>query len=321
MPFSNCFASMDGNILHVLLRYYQMLITTRADAQSAFDTTAMLNLLERLRTVLMPKIVEGTTVFVPGGSASYSNEACIALLGLSLSLIYAWRHRDWLSVLLMALLVLYLTPLNGIFTLFTNPLYTRWAYFLTLVIVLCSVRVLDEQRDVSRGVMSYVVLASVVVLAFVVKVLINNGMHLPGVRFVALVALFYAGMAALMLWARGKMSLRWLKVAAVVCTVAQMWLFLMNLGTDSLWYKSLQTNVEKGGGVVTCRSDFRGGNSFLTYNAGLLRNHASVEGYQSVITTGVDSLYKTATRDFWAKNKLRANVHQDEFDALLSDNL
>lgn len=162
------------------------------------------------------------------------------------------------------------------------------------------------------------VLASVVVLAFVVKVLINNGMHLPGVRFVALVALFYAGMAALMLWARGKMSLRWLKVAAVVCTVAQMWLFLMNLGTDSLWYKSLQTNVEKGGGVVTCRSDFRGGNSFLTYNAGLLRNHASVEGYQSVITTGVDSLYKTATRDFWAKNKLRANVHQDEFDALLS---
>ena len=83
-------------------------------------------------------------------------------------------------------------------------------------------RVLDEQRDVSRGVMGYVVLASVVVLAFVVKVLINNGMHLPGVRFVALVALFYAGMAALMLWARGKMSLRWLKVAAVVCTVAQM---------------------------------------------------------------------------------------------------
>lgn len=298
--------------------YYQMLITTRADAQSAFDTTAMLNLLERLRTVLMPKIVEGTTVFVPGGSASYSNEACIALLGLSLSLIYAWRHRDWLSVLFMALLVLYLTPLNGIFTLFTNPLYTRWAYFLTLVIVLCSVRVLDEQRDVSRGVMGYVVLASVVVLAFVVKVLINNGMHLPGVRFVALVALFYAGMAALMLWARGKMSLRWIKVAAVVCTVAQMWLFLMNLGTDSLWYKSLQTNVEKGDGVVTCRSDFRGGNSFLTYNAGLLRNHASVEGYQSVITTGVDSLYKTATRDFWAKNKLRANVHQDEFDALLS---
>ena len=69
---------------------------------------------------------------------------------------------------------------------------------------------------------------------------------------------------------------------------------------------------------VVFRSDFRGGKSFLTYNAGLLRNHASVEGYHSVITNGVDSLFKISTRDYWAKNKLRANIHQDEFDALLS---
>lgn len=298
--------------------FNQMLITTRAESQSAFDATAMLNLLERLRTVFMPKVVEGTTVFVPSGSASYSNEACIAVFGLSLSLVYAWRHRNWLSFLLLTLLVLYLTPLNGIFTLFTNPLYTRWAYALTLIIVLCSMRVLDEERDVRRGVLGYAVLASVVVLAFVVKVLIGSGMHLPGIRFFAIVLLFFAGIAALVFWARGKISLRWLKVAVIACVVGQMWLFLLNLGTDSLWYNRLKTNVEKGGVEVTCRSDFRGGGSFLTFNAGLLRNHASVEGYQSVITTGVDSLFKTATRNFWAKNKLRANVHQDEFDALLS---
>ncbi len=298
--------------------YYQMLITTRAEAQSAFDATAMLNLLERLRTVFMPKVVEGTTVFVPDGSASFSNEACIAVFGLSLSLIYAWRHRDWLSWLLLTLLVLYLTPLNGIFTLFTNPLYTRWAYALTLIVVLCTVRQLDEEKNVKRGVLGYAVLASLVVLAFVVKVLISNGGHLPSIRFIALIALFFAGIAALVLWAKDKLSLRWLKVAVVACTVVQMWLFLFNLGTDSLWYNSLKNNVEKGDGIVTARSDFRGGKSFLTYNAGLLRNQPSVESYHSVITTGVDSLFKTATYDFWAKNKLRANVRQDEFDALLS---
>lgn len=305
--------------------YCQMLITTRADAQSAFDTTAMLNLLERLRTVFMPKVVEGTTVFVPDGSASFSNEACIAVFGLSLSLIYAWRHRDWLSFLLLTLLVLYLTPLNGILTLFTNPLYTRWAYALTLIIVLCTVRQLDEEKDVSRGVLGYAVLASLVVLAFVAKVLIGNGMHLPSPRFIALIVLFFAGIVALVLWARGKLSLRWLKVTVVACTVVHMWLFLLNLasinnGVDSQRYKSFVNNVEQGdNSTINSRVDFRGHESdFLACNLGLLRNHASVQGYHSVIATGVDSLYKTVTRDFWANNKLRANVHQDDFGALLS---
>ena len=303
---------------------YQMLITTRTEAQSAFDITAMLNLLERLRTVFMPKVVEGTTVFVPGGSASLSNEACIAVFGLSLSLIYAWRHRNWLSFLLLTLLVLYLTPLNGVFTLFTNPLYTRWAYVLTLMIVLCTVRQLDEEKDVRRGVMGYTVLASLVVLAFVAKVLVSNGLHLFGIRFVALVMLFFAGIAALVLWSRGKLSLRMLKVVVAACVVVQMWLFLYNLasiinGVDSQRYKNYVSKIEKGSLPMDCRIDFRGHDSdFLAYNLGLLRNHASVEGYHSVITTGVDSLFKTASRDFWAKNKLRANVHQDEFDALLS---
>lgn len=298
--------------------YYQMQLTTRADVHSAFDTTAMLNLLERLRTVFMPKVVEGATAFVPGGSASYSNEACVAVFGLSLALIYAWRHRDWLSFLLLTLLVLYLTPLNGFFTLFTNPLYTRWAYVLTLIIVLCSMRQLDEERNVRSGVLGYAVVASLVVLAFVANVLMRSGMHVPGFRFIALVVLFFVGLVALVLWSRGKLPLRWLKVTVVACVVGQMWLFLLNLGSDSMWYNGLKNNVEMGGGAMTYRSDFRGGGSFVVFNAGLLRGQPSVHGYHSVITTGVDSLFKTSTRDFWAKNKLRANVHQDEFDALLS---
>lgn len=297
--------------------YSQMLLTTRTQAQNAFDHTVVLNLVERFRTLFMPKVVEGTTVFVPDGSASYSNEACIAVFGLSLAAVYVARKRDWLSALALTLVVLYLTPLNGLFTLFTNPLYSRWAYFLTLVIVLCTVQVLDSELQVKRGVVVYCVVASAVVLAFVVKVLIGSGFQLPGIRFVALIVLFFIGIIAMLMWCRGKLNMHWLKIVVACCVVGQMWLFLLNLGTHSQCFNAVR-DVEMGDDNVQSRTDFRGGDSFLVFNAGLLRNHASVQGYHSVMTPGVDSLFKTATRNFWATNKLRANVHLDDFNALLS---
>ena len=296
----------------------QMLITTRVDAQSDIDSTTFLNILERFRTLFMPKVVEGTTVFVPDGSGSYSNESCIAVFGLSLAIIYSWRFRDWLAALLITSLAFYLTPLNGVFTLFTNPLYTRWAYALTLVIVLCSARVLDDNKSLKRGVVGYSILASVIVLSFVAFVIFSGGLHLPGPRFCALIILFFSGTAALLLWACGKLHVRWLKVAVVACVVGQMWLFLLNLGSDSLSYKTLMQKVERGSSIVSSRTDFRADKGFLYYNAGLLCNQASVSGYHSVILRDVDVFLRTATHDFWAKNKLRPNIHQDEMDALLS---
>lgn len=305
--------------------YFTMLDTTRADAQSIFDERVLQNLLERLRTLFMPKVVEGTTVFVPGGSGSLSNEACIAVFGLSLAAIYAWRCRNWLTGLLITFLVLYLTPLNGIFTLFTNPFYTRWAYALTLIIVLCSMKVLDEGSYVKRGVLSYSILASIVVLAFVANVLVNSGSSFPGTRFILLIVLFLAGIVLLLLWGYGKISMRWLKIGIVGCVVVQMWLFLLNLATinngiDSQRYKNYVHDIEKGTSIgVDSRVDFRGhASDFLSFNLGLLRNHASVQGYHSVINRDVNNFMQLYTRYFWATNKLRANVHQDELDALLS---
>ncbi len=301
--------------------YYQMLETTRSQAQNALDHTAVLNLIERFRTLLMPKVVEGTTIFVPGGSASYSNEACIAVFGLSLALIYAWRHRNWLSALLVAFLLLYLTPLNGIFTLFTNPLYTRWAYALTLVIVLCTVRTLDDNRSTARGVLAYSVVASVVVLLFVASVLVDSGWHIPGVRFMALILLFFVGLAMLLLWSRGKLSARWLKLGVMGCVVVQMWLFLLNLHSinEENVCGHYMDSIEQGSGVTQYRTDFRAHESdFLAYNLGLLSNRAAVQSYHSVIDKDVDVFMRTATRDFGATNKIRFNVHRDEMDALLS---
>ena len=311
--------AMSGLVLLPVL--HTMLETTRADAQSAFDPVALLNLLERLRTVFMPKMIEGVTPFVNPGSGPFSNEACIAVFGLSLTCVYVARRRDWLAVLVVALLVFYLTPLNGVFTLFTNPLYTRWAYALTLVIVLCSVRVLDEGTTAKRGVLLYSIVALLVVAAFVAKVMIDTGCFFIGSRVMLQLALFIAGLAVLCLWACGKMGAQWLRVAVVVAVVAQLWLFLLNLHCiDGSGRRGLPVGGGESGGGVTCyRTDFRAPQSdFLALNLGLLRDCAGVRGYHSVISAPMHEFYGTATRDFWSTNKLGANVNEDEFDVLLS---
>lgn len=305
--------------------FNQMLLSTRAGMQSAFGATALLNLLERLRTLFMPKVIEGVSAFVPSGSASYSNEACIAVFGLALCCIYIAKKRDWLAWLAVTLLVLYLSPFNGIFTLFTNPLYTRWAYYLTLVIVLCTMRVLDEGKSVKKGVTIYSLVSSLIVLAFVVKVMVASGGVFIGIRTMIQIALFFIGIVVILLWSHGKMSLRWLKVTTVLAIIVQMWLFLANLVTidndvDSLRYSNYDHDIKNGtSSIIDCRVDFRGHKSnFSVCNLAMFRNRASVHGYHSVITKDMHDFYSIATRDFWSTNKLRANIHQDEFDALLS---
>jgi len=297
--------------------FNQMLLSTRAEAQSAVSPIAMLNLLERFRTLFMPKMIEGVTPFVNPGSGPFSNEACIAIFGLSLTCVYIARRRDWLASLAGVLLIFYLTPLNGVFTLFTNPLYTRWAYALTLVIVLCTARVLDDGRTVKKPMLYYSIVATLIVIAFIAKVMVEIGGIFIGVRTMLQIALFFAGLIVLLLWSCGKMSVRWLRVATMVAMVVQVWLYLLNIGFDQS-YKNLISNVENGGATVNSRVDFRQACGYWANNAGLLRNHASVLGYHSVISAPMHDFYSIATRDFWSTNKLRANINQDEFDALLS---
>lgn len=297
--------------------FNQMLLSTRAEAQSAVSPIAMLNLLERFRTLFMPKMIEGVTPFVNPGSGPFSNEACIAIFGLSLTCVYIARRRDWLASLAGVLLIFYLTPLNGVFTLFTNPLYTRWAYALTLVIVLCTVRVLDDGRTVKKPMLYYSIVATLIVIAFIAKVMVEIGGIFIGVRTMLQIALFFAGLIVLLLWSCDKMSVRWLRVATMVAMVVQVWLYLLNIGFDQS-YKNLISNVENGGATVNSRVDFRQACGYWANNAGLLRNHASVLGYHSVISAPMHDFYSIATRDFWSTNKLRANINQDEFDALLS---
>lgn len=309
----------------------QMMDTTRAAGESAaLDARLALNLIERLRTLFMPKVVEGVTAWVPGGSGSFSNEAAVAVVGTALFAAYIVRHRDWLQRLGIVLLVLYLSPLGGVFSLFTDVMYTRWAYFLTLMVTLATARVIDEMEDgatdISRPVTAYAAVAVTVVAALAAGVLWRIGGQWPGVQFAAVVALFAAGVAVTVLWSRRRLATRWLMPLAVVAVTAQAWLFLLNLrginhGADAARYLTYRASVVPRGDSepVTCRSDFRApDDDFLSFNLGLLANRPSTSCYHSVIPASVDSLYRMATRHRGGRNKLRADTLLDEWDALLN---
>lgn len=104
-----------------------------------------------LRLLVSPQISDAVSEDSFIGHTNYNScEPYVTLFGLFLIAIYIWRKRDWLAWLLVLLLVIYITPINGIFTLFTCGAYRRWLYGFVLLGTLASLYVVKEKSPVSR---------------------------------------------------------------------------------------------------------------------------------------------------------------------------
>ena len=103
-----------------------------------------------LRILVMPSFSEVMPVdSIPHESWNFSKEGYITLFGLLPAAVYVVRKRDWLSLLLIILFICYLTPLNGIFSFFTSPRYTRWLYGLIMFGVLATLYILRDNKKIS----------------------------------------------------------------------------------------------------------------------------------------------------------------------------
>lgn len=100
------------------------------------------NILDRLTFLFVARLTDGPLGDIGWSSGWNSNAVHIPVFGVLLALIYIIKKRDWLSYLLLFLTVCYLTPINGIFSFFTNPLYTRWTYGFSLLIILATLKIL-----------------------------------------------------------------------------------------------------------------------------------------------------------------------------------
>lgn len=143
---------------------------------TGLDFTAVPFFIERLRTLFMPQVIEEqTTLFQGTGFNSCS--ATLPVIGILLAMLYCWENKkSWITALVLVSLFAFLTPVNTVFSLFTNPNYTRWAYALTLFLILASVKWMDAHHEKRQVPFKVLIAYSVVALAvFVFAVLRGEG--------------------------------------------------------------------------------------------------------------------------------------------------
>lgn len=310
----------------------------RVSASSVFWLTSSL---ERFRTLLTPQLLEKINPLLQG-SGWNSHAAHLPVVGILLATLYGIRHRDWLTWLCVLTILLYLSPLNGIFTLFTNPLYTRWAYALVLFLILASVKYLDEGGKVKGWELAVYILIVLGVTAFHyfysnIAALLNGTFSVDGMTLadnVMVLLSVIASVVLLLVWSRDQTARRLtgcVVVASLLCLPARIWMetdsFFKLGGMESdpglnkigyihkyLIHNNFPENADVFSGE---RTDFVTRDRNIYQNVGMLKNRPSVESYNSAAYHRTAPLFSMAdtvrSGAFSWPNKF-----QRSFDALLS---
>lgn len=120
---------------------FPVLIQLKGTAEGSVDRDAgdIFMWADRLFWLVYPKAHEGRFFYVILNPGWKSNTASIAVFGLLPTLLlFTKKGYGWVKWLTVLMIIMYVTPINGIFSLFTDCNYTRWAYALTLAIIICT---------------------------------------------------------------------------------------------------------------------------------------------------------------------------------------
>lgn len=109
--------------------------------------------IDTIRAYIMPSIAEGIPkAFLHPNCDSRS--LYLPVIGPSIVLFYIFSNKSqkhkWIKYLIATLLLIALTPLNGIFSGFSNSEYHRWYYALSLLFILASIYYLRDYKITHR---------------------------------------------------------------------------------------------------------------------------------------------------------------------------
>lgn len=291
---------------------------------------------DRLLWLVFPKAHDGRFYYLFLDSGWKSNAASIAVFGLLPALlIYTRKGHGWLKWMTATLVVIYATPLNGLFSLFTDCYYTRWAYALTLCLILCTLYYI---KDHGLPGMKYAVIYCVIVggafMAFCGASIFwqhANGNPYAATRLAIDAALVAINAVALLLICRRRISQRRryaaVLVAVTVCTSAQFLAYSLPSADGFSPFRPDMTETEyfKRGEDFRSDCDFSHRTSFTVLrtggrpssNFGLATNRPSTETYHSVQNSKIRKWIRTvsdpdSTRIFYPRRFV------EPFEALMS---
>ena len=236
VPLRRIMAGVGATALGVAMSSIVLLPTAlhlmgnpRITRLSGLDYTAWWYALDRLRTLLMPQVIEQpTSLFRLSGWNSCS--VTLPVVGVLMAFLYWWRvRRDWISWLLLLSVLVYLTPCTSAFSMMTNPNYVRWGYALSLFLSLATAMWME--RDDKRLSQSCVtVYACCGLSVFALAVCLGHGWQaevreIPELIAGLYVLLFLVSILCLLLYVRSGARRMVLVGGMAVCVVMQMWAF------------------------------------------------------------------------------------------------
>ncbi len=297
-------------------------------------------LADRVFWMLYPKTHEGKFYYIFLNWGCMSNAASIAVFGLLPSLLlFIKKGNSWIKLLTVLLVIIYFTPLNGLFSLFTDIYYSRWTYTLTLVLIICTLYYL---RDSGLPRFKYSVWYCITVYgAFFLFAgasiywQLHNGGNFSFARAIrlgmdALVVALNAIALLLLCSNNTNMSMRFTAsiMAVSVCVSVQFLVFSLSSTEFLRSEQSVMTEAEYfiRGGKYMENEDFHFRTNFkvleptgwTSCNFGLICNRPSIETYHSVQNNKIQK-WKNIVSDtihpkrvFYPKNYVRS------FEALMS---
>lgn len=258
---------------------------------------------DRIFWLLYPKVKEGSSYYLYLGSGCKSHAASIAVFGLLPAvLLFAKNGYGWIKWLTCILTFIYVTPLNGVFSLFTEYDYTRWAFILSFTIIICT---LYYVRDFGLPRMKYAVWYCAVVygLFFLYSAgsayrqwIYDIEIPLDGVFKLVMDAVLVGinAVALLVLCRAGNDRSRYgsILTAITICVSTQFWMFTY-LGAKEFYPKSYlmsENDYFRYGEDFRSNDDFHYRTNFkplsdsgwLGNNFGLVTNRPSIETFHSI---------------------------------------
>lgn len=287
--------------------------------------------IEKLYTLFEPKLIEGSnTAFL--FNPYCSNAANVPVVGLMLAGLYTWRHRGWLGALIVVSVVFYVTPLNEVFSFFTDLGYTRWAYALTLFVILASMKFVDEKQPVTmRHFWIYTTICCLAVLVSYGLPMIYRYRHYgtlfdPSAITLNLIiqALFLLQMCLLLAYVRHHTPSMLLRCVVLMSLVYFPTRVIMNtdLANKSLyrteWYGSVKQYLIDNQ-LPRHTGDFEWRTDFIAFypNVSMIKNRPAVATFNSIQNPKISQLLK-AIGCKMGSHTIKATKNVVSFDALMS---